>query len=413
MNSSVHIEHLTKTFKLQQEKYSTIRELFLKSLLFWRLKQTRPFIALNDIHFDVPKGQTLGIIGDNGSGKSTLLKLILGITPPTKGSISVEGKIAALLELGAGFHPDLTGRENIYLNGSILGISKMVLEEKMDEIIDFAELRPFIDSPIKHYSSGMYVRLGFSIAVHIDPDVLLVDEVLAVGDASFQQKCIDKIRKFQQAGKTIIIVSHDLGMIEKVCDRAILLNKGVIEKDDAALATVKIYYERIMERRMELAKQYPEVQVIPTQKVGYRTGSREIEYTSVRILDNKEQERYIFDPGEPLSIELNFEAKEPVDNPVFGIGWSNEESVYLNGSNTLIRKMVTGKIQGKGRLVIQYPSANFLQGKYLLTCGIYRNPIKDETAYDLHSCLYSIFVSLGNPGDEAVFHMPQDWKLEK
>ena len=410
--NAVDIHHVTKSFNLQQERYQTLRELFLKSLLFWKRKHLQPFTALNDIHFSVPRGQSVGIIGENGSGKSTLLKLILGITPPTKGRIQVNGKMAALLELGAGFHPDLTGRENVFLNGAVLGIPQKVLKTKVEEIIDFAELRPFIDTPIKHYSSGMYVRLGFSIAVHINPDVLLVDEVLAVGDGAFQEKCKEKIREFQRNGKTIIIVSHDLGLIEKVCDRAILLNKSIQEMDDAALKTVKVYYQRIMQQRMALQKEYQDVQVIPTRKAGYRVGSGEIKITSVRILDQSGKEQYIFNPGDPLSLEISYDAPQEIEHPIIGLGWMNEEGVYLNGSNTQIRQMEMGKVKGKGLLRVTYPQFNFQQGKYLLSCGIYRNPIAEETAYDYHACLYSVFISLGQPGDEAVFHVPQTWELQ-
>jgi len=410
---AIKVESLTKSFKLRLEKMGSIRELFLNTLMFWKWTPAQDFTALKDISFTVPRGQTLGIIGDNGAGKSTLLKLLLGITPPTSGLLQVNGKIAALLELGAGFHPDLTGRENIYLNGSILGISEKVLNERMEDIIEFAELRDFIDSPIKHYSSGMYVRLGFSIAIHTDPEVLLVDEVLAVGDGAFQAKCVDKIRRFQQEGKTIVIVSHDLGMIEKVSHRAILLNHGHIEKDGDAREVVKIYYERIMNRRMELARQFSDVQVIPTAKSGFRTGSREIEITEVHIFGGTGEEKYIFTPGEPLEIRIKYKAHQTIENPIFGIGWADENGHYLNGSNTRLRHEVVEKIStGEGELKVSYPQFNLQQGKYLLSCGIYREPIADETAYDYHACLYSIFMSLGKPGDEGVFHQEQTWEFQ-
>lgn len=410
---TVSIRNLTKKYKLQKEKYSTLRELFLSGLLFWQRRQTEELVALNNISFDVPKGQTLGIIGENGSGKSSLLRLILGITPPTDGEIQIEGKIAALLELGSGFHPDLTGRENIYLNGSVLGIPKKILKLKIDEIIDFAELHRFIDTPIKHYSSGMYVRLGFSIAVHTDPDILLVDEVLAVGDAAFQQKCLEIVRNFQQQGKTIIIVSHDLGMLEKICHRVILLNRGNLEMDGAARPTVRYYYQRIMQQRMQLAKQYPEVQVIPTKKIGYRICSGEIKITSVRILNHLGEESYLFQPGDALTIEAEFESNQRIDNPIFGLGWMDEEGHYLNGSNTKILNMKFDNIQGKGKWRVQYTHMTFQPGKYLLSLGIYRDPITDDTAYDYHACLYSIFVSSGNTIDEGFSYIPQQWTIEQ
>lgn len=410
---AISLRHVTKKFKLQHEKYSTLRELFLSSVLFWKRRQLEELVALNEISFEVPKGQSLGVVGDNGSGKSTLLKLILGITPPTSGQIKVQGKISALLELGAGFHPDLTGRENIYLNGSILGISKQTIERKMDEIIEFAELRQFIDTPIRHYSSGMYVRLGFSIAIHTDPEILLVDEVLAVGDSAFQQKCLHKVREFQANGKTIIIVSHDLGMIEKVCDRAILLKRGRIEKDDSALNTVKIYYERIIRQRKEFAEKYGETQIIPTQKRGYRTGSGEIKITKVRILDKNNRECYMFKTGDSMNLEIDYETDREIDNPIFGIGIATEEMTVLHATDTQMKRESLGKVSGKGTWRVSYPQLNLMQGKYVFGIGIYRDPISDSTAYDYHACLYSIYVSSDEMKSNGPMHLPQTWEFKR
>jgi ABC-type polysaccharide/polyol phosphate transport system ATPase subunit len=413
MIPAVAVRHVTKKFKLQHEKYSTLRELFLSSLLFWRRRQFESLTALDNISFEVPKGQSLGIVGDNGSGKSTLLKLILGITPPTSGEIKVQGKISALLELGAGFHPDLTGRENIYLNGSILGIPKQTIEEKMDEIIDFAELRQFIDTPIRHYSSGMYVRLGFSIAIHTDPEILLVDEVLAVGDSAFQQKCMDKVRQFQADGKTIILVSHDLGMIEKVCDRAILLKRGLIERDDSALNTVKTYYERIIQQRKEFAEKYGETQIIPTQKRGYRQGSGEIKITQVRILDKNNQECYMFKTGDTMNLEINYETDREIDNPIFGIGIATEEMTILHSTDTQMKRESLGKVTGKGMWRVSYPHLNLMPGKYVFGIGIYRNPISESTAYDYHACLHSIYISSDELKANGPAYLPETWEFKQ
>ena len=217
----IKISNLTKKYYLNREK-----RVLLRTFLFSWLKNSQEEIfALKDINLSVVRGQMVGIIGENGSGKSTLLKMISGISAPTSGKIEVDGKIAALLEIGAGFHPDLTGRENIYLSGSLLGLSKKKIDEKIKEIIDFSELNDFIDTPIRNYSSGMFVRLGFSVAISFKPDILVIDEVLAVGDEAFQRECVKKIKDFKEAGKTIFFVSHDLDLICEFCDRVILLKK--------------------------------------------------------------------------------------------------------------------------------------------------------------------------------------------
>ncbi len=197
--------------------------------------------ALKDVNFQIKKGEFLGIIGPNGAGKSTILKVISKITRPTQGSVSMNGRVGALIEIGAGFHPDLTGRENIYLNGSILGLRKREIDEKFDNIVKFSELEQFIDTPVKRYSSGMYVRLGFSVAAHLDPDILLIDEVLAVGDMSFQEKCLNRIRQLKKNNTTVVFISHNLDSVQKVCTRAIYLNKGQIISEGETERTIEDY----------------------------------------------------------------------------------------------------------------------------------------------------------------------------
>lgn len=226
---AIEVENLTKVFRVVHREGS-IKSAALKSLLR-RFPQKKEFVALRDISFRVPRGQTVGVIGRNGSGKSTLLTLLSRIYRPTSGSITVRGRVATLLELGAGFHPEFTGIENIFLNGVILGMPRAELEKRLPEIIEFAELEEFIDTPVKHYSSGMVTRLGFSVAVHLDPDVLLVDEVLAVGDAAFQEKCYRKIEEFKQQNVTIFFVSHDMDAIRRVCDRVLWIDQHELHAD--------------------------------------------------------------------------------------------------------------------------------------------------------------------------------------
>lgn len=237
MALAVDIDEVSKRFRIYHTHYSGLKD----RILNFGGRNYETFWALKDLSLQVPQGQTLGLIGANGQGKSTLLQLIAGIIRPTKGQITTRGRVAILLELGAGFHPDLTGRENIYLYGSVLGLKKNDIDRHFDEIVDFAEIERFIDNQIKHYSSGMYVRLGFSIAVHSDPDIFLIDEVLAVGDETFQHKCLSKISQFQREGRSIVFVSHELDLVEQVCDRVLALDHGRAAAEGRPKDVVQFY----------------------------------------------------------------------------------------------------------------------------------------------------------------------------
>src|SRR6059036_2704544 len=227
MTPAITLTNVTKVYRRYTgRQFSTLKSALLQRSLMRDLQPSETFTALNDVSLTVPRGRTLGVIGRNGSGKSTLLKLVAGITKPSAGTVKVNGRISALIELGAGFHPEISGRENVFINGIMLGLSKRQIEERFDDIVDFAEMREFIDAPVKTYSSGMYMRLGFAVAIHVDPDVLLVDEVLAVGDEAFTRKSLDKIAEFRRRGKTILIVTHSLGLVEKMCDAVLWLRHG-------------------------------------------------------------------------------------------------------------------------------------------------------------------------------------------
>ncbi len=238
---AIQFEGVSKRFQLREG--TTLRE-FLPAI-FKGQGWSEPFHALKDVTFSIARGETVGMIGRNGSGKSTILKLIAGVMAPTTGDVQIHGRISPLIELGAGFHPDLTGRENIILNGSILGMSGKEVRERFDDIIAFAELRDFIDTPVKRYSSGMYMRLGFSVAVHSDPGVLLVDEVLSVGDAAFQEKCLAKMHEFQSQGVTIVVVSHSMELVEKFCERAMLIDGGHLVDEGAPQVVIPRYLEMV------------------------------------------------------------------------------------------------------------------------------------------------------------------------
>jgi ABC-2 type transport system ATP-binding protein len=235
--AAVVVDDVSKKFRLYKEKNDSLKTAFMRG----RRSVHEDFWALKDVSFEVPEGSTFGLVGRNGSGKSTLLKCLAKILYPNSGSISSRGKVASLLEVGSGFHPELSGRENVYLNGSILGMSRKDVDKKFDEIVDFSGVRKFIDQPVKNYSSGMYVRLGFSVAINVDPDVLVVDEILAVGDAAFQAKCKEKFAEFRRAGKTVILVTHSMGNIRDMCDHAAWLDNGSLVQVGDAQSVIKAY----------------------------------------------------------------------------------------------------------------------------------------------------------------------------
>src|ERR1700681_3414612 len=227
MIPAITLTNVTKVYRRYSGKqFATLKSALLQRSILRDLAPSETFPALQDVSFSVPKGSTYGVIGRNGSGKSTALKLVAGITRPTTGTVKVNGRISALIELGAGFHPEISGRENVFINGIMLGLTKREIQERFDEIVDFAELREFIDAPVKTYSSGMYMRLGFAVAINVNPDVLLVDEVLAVGDEGFTHKCLDKFAEFKRSNKTILLVTHSLNLIERFCDEALWLDGG-------------------------------------------------------------------------------------------------------------------------------------------------------------------------------------------
>lgn len=281
------------------------------------------FWAVKDVSFEVKKGETLGIIGLNGSGKSTLLKMLNGIFMPDKGKIEIRGRVGALIEVGVGFHPMLTGRENIYVNGAILGMSKKEIDKKFDQIVDFADIGDFIDSPVKHYSSGMYVRLGFAVAVHCEPDILLIDEVLAVGDEEFRRKCMSKLNEFKSAEKAIVLVSHSMELIQGYCSRVIWINKGVVKDIGDAGNVIDSYLHHIVEISERL------------KKADRRWGSGDASIVNVRLLNANGEEVTKVKAGDEVSIVAKVKFKKSVENPVFGLLLKNSGGTWVYGTNTM------------------------------------------------------------------------------
>jgi ABC-type polysaccharide/polyol phosphate transport system ATPase subunit len=393
---------------LHKNQFKTLKSAIVSGSLLKDLTPDETFTALAGVSFEVPKGCTFGVIGENGSGKSTLLKLLAGITKPTSGTLLVDGRISALIELGAGFHPEISGRENVAINGIMLGLTRQQVEERFDEIVEFAELKPFIDAPVKTYSSGMYMRLGFAVAIHVDPDVLLIDEVLAVGDEAFTRKCLDKISEFRRRGKTILLVSHSLGLVEKMCDEALWLRRGSKADQgdpkrviDRYLTYVAGGEEALLAREHEVlsgdaATDAPAPAAAPGDaepaEHGYRQGrwgAREIEISRVELLDAKGRERHVYVPGESLRVRLSLSAREPLEDFVFGIGIFGADGVNVYGTNTHLEEYLPVAISGEAAVEIELQDLRLVEGTYLIDVAAHR---RDGTPYDYHRGLYSFRV---------------------
>ncbi len=361
---------------------------------------------LQDVNLSVPKGKTWGIVGSNGCGKSTLLKLMAGIYRPDSGSINIDGRISALIELGAGFHPEFSGRENVFINASILGMSKATIEEKFDDIVAFAELRDFIDNPVRTYSSGMFMRLGFSIAVHSEPDVLLVDEVLAVGDEAFGHKCEERMESFKRAGKTIVIVTHDLALVEKWCDGASWIDKGKISMEGAPVRVVDAYLKTVSEseNRASVEQSHEE----PESDQSDRWGDREVEITSVTLFGSDGDERRVFDSGAEVNVTIEYTAHESVEDPVFGVGVFKKDGSQCYGTNTDLEGFSFGTIIGKSSIKVTFESLDLLDGPYTISVAVHA---KDGYAYDYHDQMYE-FAIRSKIKDVGVFRPPHNWSVD-
>lgn len=375
---AIELEGVSKCFRLYHDANYSLKE----KVINWRKRGYDLFWALKGIDLTIFQGETLGIIGPNGSGKSTLLRMMTKIMSPNEGKIHTHGTIAALLELGAGFHPDLTGRENIYLNASILGFKRRELEGLVDEIISFSELGPFIENQVKNYSSGMYVRLGFSIAINLNPDILLIDEVLAVGDESFQGKCLDRIARMQQEGKTIVLVTHEADIAASVCDRVLWLEKGK---------------EKMLGDPVEVTERYHEVMRMRPE--GSEFGTRDIVIDKVEILNSEAEETMEFETGEPLVLRIHYEASRVVEDPVFGFGFYNQMGFMVYGTNTRLRGIDIPRVEGKGGMDFRISSLPVLDGRYYISVAVHT---RDGTInYHWLDKLY--YFDVHSPGREEGF----------
>ena len=396
----VSFQNVSKKFRFSKETPQSVLEIFISafSRKSDRQKDEGDLWAVNDVSFDIYPGQAFGIVGRNGSGKSTILKLITRILRPSKGRIIVNGRMSALLELGAGFHQDLTGRENIYLNASLLGLTEEETNDKFDEILAFSELGEFIDMPVKHYSSGMYMRLGFSVAIHVKPDILIVDEILAVGDQPFQTKCIDAIMEMKRKGVTIIFVSHDINLMKQLCTHILWVDKGVMQaigsSDEVALRYIE--YSTMREGQQLLSTDFE------------RWGTGEIEITNVRLLNAQGEESNTFITGEAMSIEMEYLAHQTIPNPEFGLAIFRQDGLHINGPNTRLANVDLGDVEGSGIICYAIEHLPLLPARYQLTVAIHDS--RYPRCYDYHKEAYSFRINPGGTEEtDGVVELTAQW----
>lgn len=405
--TAIEVEHLYKTFRIPHEKRTTLFENLAGA---FKPPTYETFHALKDINFTVEEGEALGIIGENGSGKSTLLKIIASILRPSSGKVTALKKITPFLELGVGFQSDLTAAENIKIYATIMGMQKREINSRLDDIIEFAGLEKFRDTKLKNFSSGMQVRLAFSTAIQTDPEILLMDEVLAVGDMEFQQKCLDVLSQYRKDGVTIVFVSHDLGSVRRFCDRTLLLNKG----EQIALGDTGDVIDRYVYGGGEEAPvsgsqdemDAVESEVEPEGK-NSRWGDKTIEITGVEFYDKFGNKGSRFNSFDPMTIRIFYSAQKKVSDPVFGIALYSENGENLFGTNTEIKNIEIGTIEGKGHVDLIVERIPMITGRFLLTVAVHTH---DQKPYDWHDKQYSFDV-MPTSRDAGIFEVPCNWKI--
>jgi ABC-type polysaccharide/polyol phosphate transport system ATPase subunit len=423
---AVRVRDLSKTFRRVSAGYHfrTLKSALVDRTLVRDLKPEESIRALDSISFDVGRGEALALVGGNGSGKSTLLKVMAGLLRPTTGTVEAKGRVAALIELGAGFHPEISGRENVFINGAVLGLKRAEVEARYDDIVSFAGLEDFIDEPVKNYSSGMYVRLGFSVAVHTDPEILLVDEVLAVGDAAFAHRCLRRIEEFLAAGRTLVLVSHDLGLVEELCDRALWLDAGRLIESGHPRQVADAYRQAIAEaeaREHKEAKEAAEARdaeaaapsavtvgeplasgaaveagaVAAEGEEVLRWGSRAAEIVAARLRDGSGQETYHLHSGSAARFEIDARAHRALDDFVFGIAILTPRGIECWGTNTDLSGMKPRRFAGEARVEVHCPELRLAPGEYVVDLAIHA---RDGAPYDYRRRLFAFTVTAPERG---------------
>ena len=439
MVNAIEVHDLRKSYRRfsQRRQFSTLKSALLSGSVAKALKPDESLEALKGVSFEVQAGRSFGVIGRNGSGKSTLLKLLAGIGKPSGGTIRVAGRVSALIELGAGFHPEISGRENVFINGLMLGLSRKEIGRRFDEIVSFAGLEDFIDAPVKTYSSGMYMRLGFAVATHVDPDVLLVDEVLAVGDEAFTHKCLDTFAEFRRRGRTVVLVTHSLDLVDRFCDEALWLDDGLVRAqgdprrivDEYRLDVARVENRELAQgnqsalARVAEASPPPEMPASPTtapsaapsrgevvtegdaaapeavpesepedlfKATEGRWGLREAEITGVELLGADGQPSTVLESGGILGLRITVTAARPLTDVVFGIGVFNADGTCCYGTNTLIDGEPDRTLEGTAEVRLEIDPLDLVAGSYKLDVAVHR---ANGTPYDYHRLLYSFRVT--------------------
>lgn len=405
METAIRLANVTKLYRRYGRKRSvgSLKSALLSGIGARALSPDEAVPALTGVSFEVAAGETVGVVGANGSGKSTLLKLLAGILRPTSGRVEVRGRLAALLELGAGFHPEISGRENIEVSGLVAGMSRREVAARFEEIVRFAGVEDFLDAPVKTYSSGMAVRLGFAIAAHSDPDVLLVDEVLAVGDEAFAHRCLEKFSEFERAGKTLFFVSHDLALVSARCRRAIWLDCGRVASDGPAGETVARYREHVAfeegKGRLEAA-----APASPAARIG--SGRAVLE--AVRLRDGGGRETRRLRSGDPACVELTVRAAEPLDDFVFGVAIATVSGGPVLGVNTEADGLSPQELSGEARVVLEIPALDLAPGLYSLDAAVHA---RDGAPYDYRRDLLRFEVTAERPS-LGVWSPKRRWRGE-
>lgn len=423
MNNEIAIEvkDLTKKFKVYYDKGSQLKE----RMLFRNRNRYEERCVLKGISFEVKRGEAVALIGHNGCGKSTTLKLLSKIIYPNSGSVLMHGRVASLIELGAGFHPDMSGRENIYINAAIFGLTKKEIDARLDKIIEFSELEEFIDNPVRTYSSGMYMRLAFSVAINVDADILLVDEILAVGDVAFQAKCFNRLREIKANGTTIIIVSHSLTQVEQICDRSIWIHEGRIYEDGLPRIVDPHYLEFMSEKAAEkeaekkqkietqeqqveeLVEEETPAEETKTEEDKKRWGSGEATIEKVVVVDADGVERNEFSNRECFSVRIDYKAKEVITDAVIGVAIYRDDQTYIYGTNTLIDYSEPTTLQREGTIWLKFDNMPLNAGKYTIDFAFHK---PDGFNYDFwrEACSIIIKNKLNEVGVVSVSH---EWTI--
>lgn len=400
MSDAIIVSNLWKTFRLHHEKKNSLYE-YITGI--FKNNGYEEFVALKNINFTVEKGEAIGIIGENGSGKSTLLKIITNILRASKGSVKINGKITSFLELGVGFHPDLTVKENVYLYGVVMGLSDRDIDNKIEEILNFSGLKRFEDTKLKNLSSGMQVRIAFATAIQTDPEILLMDEVLAVGDMEFQQKCLDVFQRYLKEKKTIVFVSHDLNSVRRFCGKTLLLRHG----EQVAFGDTN----EIIDKYVYGTNNHLEDEKIGTQKEDIegkktRWGDKKVEIVNVKFIDKFNKENTKFNSGDNITIKIDYKVNMPIDDLVVGIAIYSENDILCYGTNTDIRKYVPNNSLGNNYIKLLVYNLIMMEGKYYLTVAVHS---KEHKPYDWLDKQFSFnVIKKGN--DTGMFNIPCEWE---